>query len=180
MHTARSPDSSIWLKSQAFFLTRRRFCAPSSSCKQTPHRSIWLPTIGHRRRPESSNWLTNGSNNYLPNLGMLRFRFTSRCRPRTGQTVHSGVLLPLGRYGCEEVVGNVEAVDSPLLPAGLAVLVVAIALFARLEATISKDQKPIWRADVPAGAGKTDRPLVRPSQFDSEDRQARYCHQLSS
>jgi len=86
---------------------------------------------------------------------MLRFRFTSRCRPRTGQTVHSGVLLPLGRYGCE-VVGNVEAVDSPLLPAGLAVLVVAIALFARLEATISKDQKPIWRADVPAGAGKTD------------------------
>jgi len=77
-------------------------------------------------------------------------------------------------------VGNVEAVDSPLLPAGLAVLVVAIALFARLEATISKDQKPIWRADVPAGAGKTDRPLVRPSQFASEDRQARYCHQLSS
>lgn len=53
-------------------------------------------------------------------------------------------------------MGNVEAVDSPLLPAGLAVLVVAIALFARLEATISKDQKPIWRADVPAGAGKTD------------------------
>ncbi len=40
--------------------------------------------------------------------------------------------------------------------AGLAALEVAIALFARLEATISKDQKPIRRADVPAGAGKTD------------------------
>ena len=31
---------------------------------------------------------------------------------------------------------------------------------------------------MPVGAGKTD--FVRPSQFDSEDRQARYCHKLSS